>query len=187
MSRAASPRAAAVIPAPADKTLRTSFSMTRPPGPVPSWIAERGRPSSRAKAFARGLTAEAGPRTAAPSLMPCGVGFSSTALTTEAAAGEAEAGEAVTGAVSAVPARPSSPSPAAPIIAIASRTGTSSPSALRILRIVPPVPAGTSMVALSVSISQRTVSAVTFCPSETFHLTMMQDSTVFPSFGITTV
>ena len=78
-------------------------------------------------------------------------------------------------------------SPGSPMMQIGSFTGTSSPSSASSFRTVPDAPAGTSMDDLSVSISHRTVPSSTTSPSATIQVVSRHDSTVLPSWGITTM
>ena len=72
-------------------------------------------------------------------------------------------------------------------MAIGLFTGTSSPSSTRSARTVPATPAGTSMVDLSVSMSHSTVLGSTVSPTFTCQAVIRHDSTVLPSWGMTTV
>ncbi len=178
---AAAPRVSA---GPASNVARTSRSMTRPWGPVPAATAERGSPDAEAKPLARGLAADA-VTGAATAVAGAGV----------AAAG---AGAGVSGAGAAPSERGSAPlkpasarasatdSPGAPMTAMGSLTGTSSPSSARRASTVPETPEGTSMVDLSVSISQSRLASSTVSPTATNQAVTRQDSTVLPSCGITT-
>jgi len=177
---ASEPRAPAVTPGPAAMAAATSRSMIRPCGPVPTPADCTEMPAAFAAALARGDAGASSAETSAGVATAVGAAGS---LGAGAAAGSAAAGAASAAGADGV----STVSPGAPMMAMGLLTGTSSPSSTRSARTVPATPAGTSMVDLSVSMSHSTVLASTVSPTFTCQAVIKHDSTVLPSWGMTTV